>query len=238
MVDLPCDATTMATVPADDSFYESQIEFPNDCDWIKVKLEGGRAYAVSYRTSVESEPAYAEVIARAPDGRELASVPTSYPGERHLRGLDFYAATSGTYFVQFKGDLATTYAIAVGRDCQGFGKPAGCGLGAPGSVHKGKLQNLDDYDTFKVQLQAGTTYTFDLASRKKEPGRLAVRGKHRFNASSIDDAPPPEGFKSARRVVVTAPYTGSYSLQVSPVYAFDAPAAYRVTYAVTPGARR
>ncbi len=67
MIDLPCDSTTMATLPADESFYESKIEFPNDCDWVKVQLEGGRAYAVSYRTSLDTEDGTAEVIARAPD---------------------------------------------------------------------------------------------------------------------------------------------------------------------------
>jgi hypothetical protein len=226
-MDLSCDAATVGHMPADDSFYESRIDFPRDCDWVKVELKAGQLYAFAFRNTVDDPEAVGTFALRAPNGAVLDQIKAFYSD--FLQGFSYQPAASGTYYLSFTGDKAADYQLTAGPDCSET-KPTACGA-KPGVPYTGKSQYYYDEEDIRLTLQAGVTYDIDFASvATAEIGWVYVTGKHRLHVDAAE-APPPAGFGTAWRVAgLTASYTGTYFFHFHHEGADGVPDPYRLVY--------
>jgi hypothetical protein len=233
MMDLACDASAPVTLPVADSFYENRLEFPGDCDWVKVGLEAGRHYHLYYGLDKEHEPPYPTLTfgLRAPDGSLLREITQIY--STMLLGFAFTAPQTGTYHVTIAGGGAAGYRLAAGRDCA-EAKPTRCALREAGRALAGKLQSYYDVDVIRVFLDQGSTYTFDVVSDTAETPYFVTLNGRRKTLVAGEDVPPPEGSASAKRIgPFRPPATGAYFLELRDSgVPLGRPAEYRVTYRV------
>ncbi|MES2346143.1 MAG: pre-peptidase C-terminal domain-containing protein [Pseudomonadota bacterium] len=154
---------------------KGMIGVAGDADWFKVQLEAGNAYAFTL-----------------PAGGTLASAGFGQPGGP---GIDLYAAdgsrvattlngaevgiasvVTGDYFVGVHGNayqtgsytlLATAKPVVTPGDDFGDARATAAAL-ILGTAVDGVLATMADIDMFKLNLVAGTTYTFD-ATLKNSP---------------------------------------------------------------------
>ena len=197
MLDLPCDMATTATMPADDSFYEGRIEAPGDCDRVRVHLEEGEHYAVSFAFAPGSTAALATLVLRRPDGREAERLRQVYA--TGLLGLTYTAPATGDYVLELGGTAPAAYRLTVGPDC-GETMPTNCSVKVGGS-HEGRLQNFYDADVLRVGLQAGVPYDIALRTDAADgPNRLTLICPHGEPIPAATAAAAGSGAGSALRI--------------------------------------
>jgi hypothetical protein len=228
MLDLPCNPATSVELPVDNSLHESKFDAPNDCDWFRVTLVGGKNYHFFYKIAAEDGNVISYLSLHDAAGTELTSI-GQFAGFT-LAGFSYTPASAGTYYLGLKGEKPATYQLGAGPDCADD-KPTRCALKTPGKPVTGSLQSYFDYDVFRVRLEAGKTYTFDLLSKQPyEFGPLYLFGRRKTRALGTS-VTPPSGYAQARRIShVTAPETGAYFLRFGDATLPDGVFNYELSY--------
>jgi len=149
-----------------------EIEVEGDRDWFKVTLKAGK----TYRFDMEG----------APTGH--GTLPDPYVWGIHdatgtyiagTRGGIFSPGEDGTYYVEAGADSRKfgTYTLSVAEVTKDAGDDHAAGTGTTGTVAvggsaTGTIESDGDRDWFKVTLEAGRTYRFDLEGSYTEGGTL------------------------------------------------------------------
>jgi len=144
------------------------INYTGDADRFQIQLEAGQVYTVHYTSDAHSDtsnPA-AQLAIAAPDGSAQASA-TTYNSDGSAN-LVIMPTTNGQYSLtmssnsQFSAGTAYTLSVSAGEtDDFGGTIDSATALSLGGSVH-GMIQAPQDVDTFRIDLQAGTTYALSL----------------------------------------------------------------------------
>lgn len=180
--------TVKATVVADDDFagdasttgvlvagkgQKGMIGVAGDADWFKVHLEAGNAYGFTLPnsggtlvTSSFGRPGGAGIDLYTADG---AHVNTTLTTSATDVGVSLSSVVTGDYFVGVHGNgyqtgsytlLATAKPVVTPGDDFGDARETAAVL-ALGTAVNGALASTADIDMFKLNLVAGTSYTFD-----------------------------------------------------------------------------
>lgn len=193
---LPADATTPATLSLGET-YAGFLKMPGDADWVRVELEAGGAYAFSVTlqdATYDWERGRLRLINAW--GVEIASgvAALAYASEADqtvfLEASSEYGYSSGGYVLSLgqamdaaPADTSTTATLA------------------PGEPASGSIDLPDDADWFRVVVEAGKTYRFDLswAGDAVDPyaGSLTLRAA---SGARLADA--------GRQLLYSAPETG------------------------------
>ena len=130
-----------------------RIDFAGDYDWFKVNLVAGTTYQLrENRISLGDSYLYF----RDSSGTTIATDHNSGGGNNSL--ITFKPTTSGTYYLDAGGNSTTgTYTVSVTADDYANTTATTGSVGVNSST-TGKIDWSGDYDWFKVNLVAGTTY--------------------------------------------------------------------------------
>ena len=197
------------------------LETGNDQDWFAVQLQGGTAYTIDLEGEPTRRGTLGDPLVRLVDsfGNQIGSNDDGGQG-RNAR-LQVTAPGTGTYFVSAESwsDYSGTYTLSisgppVARDDYAGNTGTSGQLGVPGSV-TGTLETGDDEDWFRVQLQGGQAYVFDLQGQPTGRGTLSdpylrIHDARGTELDRNDDGG--EGLNS--RLNFTAPGGGTYYLAV------------------------
>jgi len=137
------------------------VESPNDANWFKVSLTAG----TTYNFTTTGLPARAQLQLHA--AADAANEPTPLAGAAPFQldvasGLNFTADTTGTYYLSvrdFDDNFTGAYTVsaAVVPDTYTLAHPGNLTVGS--TLHP-SVESANDANWFKVNLTAGTTYTF------------------------------------------------------------------------------
>lgn len=168
--DIPGGRSTRATVRVesnDDN--RGRWEKGGDSDWYKVALKKGQAYYFS--VSGGEEYWAIDVAARKPNGVLIGSdsISTAYYGGA---GVEIIAPADGTYYLEAKGEpqqpqtttTSSGYGYGVFPDCAA-GRNTTCQLRI-GISQQRQLVTGWDFDSFKLPLAAGRSYSVEITSDK------------------------------------------------------------------------
>ena len=204
------------------------MESPSDTDWFKIDLVAGTTYTVTV-TGLSNFTFLQTALAGS--AVDIAIPVESFPGTITPAGITYTADTTGAYFLGVADEAGITgpYTVAAAVVPDSFTLlnpgllPVGGSLGAT-------MESPSDTDWFKVDLVAGTTYTF------------TVTGLSNFSflqtapaGSAVDIATPVESFPGTvtpAGITYTADTTGAYFLGVADEAGTTGP--YTVAAAVVP----
>lgn len=164
-------------------------EVSGDTDWFRFDYTGGKRYSFGFETE---GMVYGDITLHDAAGK---LIPLSYP---------FEPINSGSLFVAFKGEQAGNYKLFIRElqdDYSEFDTTTGT-LAKGGSV-TGQINYRNDYDAFKVSLDANVTYTFRLSGAAVELYNVSVM---------LRDASGKwiEGTYYAKTMSVSVPTAGTY----------------------------
>jgi hypothetical protein len=223
---------------------KGNLELPNDTDWFKVTLQAGTTYVFD----LTGADGGGGTLGAGTGEARLAL----YNGSGHIIDsainngvngdprLSFTATASGTYYLEAADlyDATGTYtlkasAAAVNDD---FGATvATTGVLAVGGQASGNIELANDTDWFKVTLQAGTTYVFDLIGADGGGGTLGSNGNEArltfYNSYGyIIDSAINNGVNGDPRLSFTPTTSGAYYLEAADLY--DGTGTYTIKAAV------
>jgi regulation of enolase protein 1 (concanavalin A-like superfamily) len=228
--DFTANTATTATVAIGGQATGS-IEQPNDKDWFKVTLLAGTTYVFDLlgadgnggTLGAGSGEAYLSLF----DGSGYIVDSANDNGVNGDPRLSYTPTASGSYYLQATDlyDKTGTYTI---KASAGAGDDFGATTETKGSVaigaqSTGAIEQPNDKDWFKVTLQAGTTYVFDLLGADGNGGTLGAGSGEAylslFDASGyIVDSAHDNGVNGDPRLSYTPAASGSYYLQVADLY--------------------
>ncbi|TFW13307.1 DUF4214 domain-containing protein [Duganella callida] len=198
------------------------IDYNGDVDRFKIYLEAGQIYTLSLRPSGAGTFTLA---LRDPDtGYPVAT--SSYYGGADTPTFRYQATVSGLYSVDVSGSSTarpgyTLLASAGEPDDFGGTRDTATTLDLNAPV-SGRVQASSDVDMFKLDLQAGVTYLFELANATSQ---LTLSSQLSDSAGAILTSLS-YGSKSYS---YTPGKTGSYYISASYTYATDTAIAYTLT---------
>jgi hypothetical protein len=211
---------------------KGNLELPNDSDWFKVTLQAGTTYvfdlngADSGGGTLGAGTGEARLALYNGSGYIIDSAINN--GANGDPRLSFTATTSGSYYLEASDlyDASGTYTLKASSVAGGddfAATVATTGVLAVGGQVTGNIELANDTDWFKITLQAGTTYVFDLIGADGRGGTLgAGTGEARlvlFNSSGyIIDSAINNGVNDDPRLSFTATTSGSYYLEASDLY--------------------
>ncbi len=217
--DVPGNTTSKARLMTGQNGY-GLMEVPNDSDWYRIDLKGGKDYGVAAsRTTPTVGPFSLVTRVRDLAGNVLKASDT-VTGQ--WNGLEYRPPRTGTYFIEvldlgYYRDYPGRYRVMVTTDCRGDTKTT-CSI-RPGQTLQGTLNWGTETDNFRTVLKRGVAYTATLALGPKPQPSVDLflqdaRGRY------IDQGDSPFSFK--------VPSDGTYFVQVSGAAGPD-PVRYRLS---------
>ena len=197
MDDYAADPATTGTVAVGGSA-KGNIDIPGDQDWFAVDLEAGKTYRFDLeglRTSSGTlHDPYLRGIHDA-DGEWIADTADDDGGKGLNSRVYFTPNEDATYYVAAGAvwSYPGTYTLSVTElpdDYAAEPDPATTGTVAVGGSVEGNIETPRDKDWFAVELEAGTTYRFDLKGWNTGAGTLFdpyLRGIYDAGGERIDN---------------------------------------------------
>ena len=164
--DHPHSTASTATVAVDGSVV-ARNEQAGDRDWYKVNLTANQVYRVDLKGAWSGDGTLTDPVLhgiRRADGTLIAGTGDNDSGT-YTNSRAFHTPTStGDYYLDTGGPGAGTYTLAVTNITADdhVASTATTGTLAVGGSATGDIEHPEDSDWFKVELQANTTYQFDL----------------------------------------------------------------------------
>jgi hypothetical protein len=208
---------------------QGNIELPNDKDWFKVALQAGTTYVFDLTGAdggggtlgAGSGEAYLSLF----DTRGVIIDAATDNGTGGDPRLSFTPATTGTYYLQASDLLDGTGTYTLKAAVSTIGDDFAANTATTGSLSvggqaQGNIELPNDKDWFKVALQAGTTYVFDLTGADGGGGTLGAGSGEAYlslfdTRGVIIDAATDNGTGGDPRLSFTPATTGTYYLQAS-----------------------
>lgn len=192
-----------------------RLEMPGDADWFKISMKANTAYtfqlhAVQEGTSGAGQGGELSVVDGS--GRVLASGPyngasTQLTWQASADG-DCYVAVSASYEI-------FSYTIDTSTNDQDRypGNAATTGVLSPGGIIQSSVDFNGDTDWFKVDLQAGQQYTFQMTGSKQAGGTLEVPELVLYNSDKFRLWTADGGIVTDPTMTFTPTTSGTYYLQ-------------------------
>ena len=203
--DFPADTTTTGQVDVGGSV-TGTIEIGDDQDWFAVDLEGGKRYQIDLEGVPTGRGTLADPVLQAI--RDSSSIVVS---------LDTYNDDSGVGVnARFTYTLSVIVLGANGASEADTDFPATTGRVEVGGSATGNIENSNDDDWFRVDLEAGKTYQFDLEGVDTSRGMLDDPYLGLFDGSGtylFDDDDDGTGLNS--RITHTPATGGTYYLRAT-----------------------
>ena len=181
--DLPADTTTTGRIAVGGSAtgeIAADSDDPwrlisRDVDWFKVTLEAGKTYRIDVKGSETGDGTLSDPVMPGvydADGNILAGSQAFAGGKEYNVQHFLTVAASGTYYVAAGGTLVAyssgTYTVSVTEVTDDFAaSTATTGTLATGGAVAGAIETEGDVDWFKVALEAGKAYRFDMQAGHK-----------------------------------------------------------------------
>lgn len=217
-------STSATLTPA--TLVMGMIEQVNDQDWFKVNLKAGKVYVFGI-ADAESTPDPASRLHPAlelMDSQGLPVEPVIVNNNSAGATLSFYAKTAGTYYLQASALQGNTgaYGVFMSESSLSWENgPADPPKAAIGAEITGKIAVAAQTDWYIFELQAGSTYVFDLLGDGAGRGTLgagagtaALRLLSDSGSGSGLNAVSAEGIGGDPRVTFTPAVSGSYYARV------------------------
>ena len=218
--DLPTDTTTTGRVVVGSSA-TGEVGTSGDRDWFAVDLEAGKTYRFDLKGTATGDGTLAGPYLRGihdADGDRIRNTSDDNSGLGSNSRVFFTPSQAGAYYVAADGfqSHTGTYTLAVTEVTDDYAAepaPATTGTVAVGGSARGTIDTPGDRDWFAVELEAGTTYQFDLEGssgpdRLRDPILAGIYDGdgRRFANTTNDDGG--EGYNS--RVTFTPDEDGTY----------------------------
>ena len=196
------DPATTGTVAVEGSAM-GNIDFSGDQDWFRVELVAGQTYQFDLEGSPNGRGTLRDPRLRAiydSEGRNQSdSYNDDFGGSLNSR-VYFTADASGAYYVAAGGGrrgYVGTYTLSVTDVTDDHvADPDTTGTVTVGGSVEGDIETPGDRDWFAVELEAGTTYRFDLKGSATSDGTLPdpyLRGIHDADGERIDNTTDDDG---------------------------------------------
>ncbi|HSW15275.1 MAG TPA: Ig-like domain-containing protein [Solimonas sp.] len=215
--DLPASRSTSAVVTVNTDQWSGSIDYVGDADYIKVDLRAGTTYSfwLSSDGSQDAGLINSYMILRGPSGTVLTS-----DGSSKNTRINYAPSTTGTYYIEASSyDLAIgDYFVSVTTLSDDFAGNAGTTgkIKVDGSAVFGMLEVANDADWFKVTLEAGKRYVFDLAPDGPRVVYLPVLSLYGTDKATLlasnESGGDSEETPRAARIEFTATVSGTYYL--------------------------
>ena len=201
-----------------------EIEMGGDHDWFAVQLESGKSYAVDIKAHWTGNGSLGDPYLRGihdADGNRIAYTANDDGGYGADSRVTFTAEDAGTYYVAASAHRAGegTYKLSVAEYQDDFAAGTGTrGVVAVGGSARGEIDVSGDRDWFAVDLEAGTTYRFNMAGSGDWRVGLSdpwLRGIHDADGVLIADTANKPGFYQNERVTFTAEADGTHYVEAS-----------------------
>ena len=190
------DPDTTGTVAVEGSAM-GNIDFPGDQDWFAVTLEAGATYRFDLKGIATGGGTLFDPYLRGiydANGERIANTTDDNGGWLIDSRVYFTPNEEATYYVAAgaDGDCVGTYTLSVTeRPADDYAAdPATTGTVAVGGSVEGNIEPPGDKDWFAVELEADTTYQFDLKGAWTDDGTLYdpyLRGVHNAGGERIDN---------------------------------------------------
>ena len=218
---------------------EGEVEVARDRDWFAVALEAGKTYRIDVKGADSGlgslEDPYLHGIHDA-DGKLILSTDADDGGNGRDSRVKFRPTEDGTYYIAAGGndndEHTGTYRVAVQEVANPNTDDYSAGTDTTGEVEvggsaTGELDLSSDHDWFKVALEAGRTYRFDLGREDLSagywyPGLLGLHDSDGNLIAGTGDANALAEFTATEDgshfVVVGSSFsTGAYRLSVEDI---------------------
>ncbi|GAB3459047.1 hypothetical protein GCM10027321_15870 [Massilia terrae] len=197
-----------------------RLETPYDVDWYKITAKANAAYSFVFQPQAEGLSSYVAsgTLNIVDSSGRVISSGLYFDG---ARTLTWQAAAAGDYYVAVSAyDAVFSYTIAASMNDQDIysGDTNTSGTLSPGGVVRSAIDFAGDTDWFKVDLEAGQRYSFQLTGAVEGGGTLAAPELRLYNASksvlwTIGGSSYNDPYTS-----YTPTVSGTYYLQVRPDY--------------------
>ena len=225
--DYPDHASTTGTVAVGGSA-TGEIDYVDDRDWFAVELEAGRVYRFDLEGYSSGDDALSDPYLRgihASNGAVIAGTVDDDGGAGKNSQVTFAPTANGTYHVSAgaHGNATGAYKLSVtlADDCTADTGTAGAV--AVGGSATGRIDRPGDRDWFEVELEAGTTYRFDLEGQPTGDGTLTdpyLKGVYDSDGDFIEGTENNNGGTGKNaRVEFTPTESGTYYVSA---YAYQA----------------
>jgi hypothetical protein len=210
------------------------LDYPNDIDWFRTRLEGGQAYRFT-ATSPDGDGNFDPMlILHSGSGEEIISDDDGGPGLNSY--LEFTAPETGDYFVEVRGfaeGVTGSYTLAALAGDIPAAADTDATLSADGDYRTAVLSPAGDKDWFRIDLAEGQAFRVNVDSAEdvnplSDP-LIVIFGPDGGELARDDDSG--EGLNA--RLEFAAPAAGAYYLQVGGFNEENAQGAY--TISLTPG---
>jgi Ca2+-binding RTX toxin-like protein len=215
-------STATAGVVGINGFASGAIETPNDTDWFRVRLTAGHTYQFDLEGQSTFQSTLADPFLRLRDafGNSILSDDDAGIGFNSL--ITYTASTTGNYILSagsaVTGQTGTYFLLATDVTSAGddyAGTTATGGIVSVGGSSAGTLEIINDRDWFRVTLQQGRSYQFDLEGAATGQGSLLdpfLRLRDSAGASIKYDDDAGTGLNA--QIAFTAAVSGTYYLSV------------------------
>ncbi|MYM91193.1 DUF4214 domain-containing protein [Rugamonas sp. FT82W] len=178
-----------------------RFDVAGDVDWYKFHAEAGQHYTFSFPKGLLAPTFFSVYDAQ---GKELAN--PSAPLE---------LSTAGDYFIAVGGNAVGDYNLrSVNRVDDYSGNDSTPGVLVAGSQATGRLDYVYDTDRFQMQVQAGQSYTIELAGDARDQDILVFQILDGQGKSIADTHPRNDGALPLSKTF-TATTSGTYAIDVS-----------------------
>ena len=200
------------------------IEMDGDRDWFAVTLEAGKSYAVDIKGHWSGNGSLVDPYLYGihdADGNRIARTTDNDGGYGLDSRVTFTATEAGTYYVAVRSDGAGegTYKLSVAEYQDDFEAGTGTsGVVAVGGSATGAIDVWGDRDWFSVELEADTTYRFNMEGLGDWRVGLSnpwLRGIHDADGVLIADTANDPGSSTNERATFTAAEAGTYYVEAS-----------------------
>jgi hypothetical protein len=189
------------------------IERGGDVDWLAVNLTAGTEYYLSVMGASSNSGTLANPYLTLYNSAGTRLSYADNGGVGYDSRLAYTAATSGTYYLAASStSSAATGTYQVGLEADDYlANTATTGLAVVGGLVSGNVQRGGDTDWFKLNLTAGTIYTFDLKGASSGAGTLVNPYLYLYNsAGSRVGYAENGGVGYDSRLTYTAATSGTY----------------------------
>jgi hypothetical protein len=200
-----------------------RLEVPRDVDWYKVSLKANVAY--SFR--VDGKPEGLSSYLSGPDVALVDAFGRALVGGMHDQTASlftFQPVADGDYYVTVSTSsevFSYTISSVVNADDRYLGSAATTGTLSPGGVIRSAIDFKGDTDWFKVELQAGQRYTFELTGAAGGGGTLPVPELKLYDANGIAQAQVSGNPSYSPFLSFTATKSGTYYVQAGSAYTYN-----------------
>ena len=228
--DYQATAATTGTVAVGGST-RGNIQYVDDIDWFAVELDAGKVYRVDMKGLQTSSGTLRDAYllgVRDANGTLLPGTFDNESGTGHNSRVEFAVTEAGRYYVaagafeHHEGSYTLSVSELSGVSDDYLATTGTTGVVSVDNPTTGTIDFLRDTDWFKVDLEAGKIYRFDLEGSPTGAGTLSdpyLHGIYDANGTllpgTVDDE---SGTGHNSRVEFTATETGTYYVDVGASY--------------------